>query len=220
MFAIYGTSGLMYKGPIEDLRKVAPSLKTSAIRPLNVETDRPVGGASADGGGNARGTVSHQALQTYSQVQKPVTERRPLHTVLDVMTTSPVLLPDTATVEQGWKRLFEAHVGQAPVVNAQGLLVGLLTRAELMRPDRMPQPDGSFLLWRALMLQPVTELMVSPVASVSADTELRRLAWVLIETGLPGVPVVDADGRVEGFVSRTDILKAVVHDPPLDLWAG
>jgi hypothetical protein len=25
---------------------------------------------------------------------------------------------------------------------------------------------------------------------------------------------------VMGFVSRTDILRAVVHDPPLDLWAG
>jgi len=32
--------------------------------------------------------------------------------------------------------------------------------------------------------------------------------------------VVDGAGRVEGFVTRTDILKAVVHDPPLDLWAG
>jgi len=28
------------------------------------------------------------------------------------------------------------------------------------------------------------------------------------------------DGVVEGFVSRSDILKAVVHEPPLDLWAG
>lgn len=220
MFAIYGTSGLMYKGPIEDLRKVAPSLKASAVRPLDVEADRPVSGAGTEGGSAARPAITHQALQTYGQVQKPAPERRPLHTVRDVMTATPVLLPDSATVELGWKRLFDAQVGQAPVVNAQGLLVGLLTRAELMRPDRLPQPDGSFLLWRALMALPVTELMVSPVASVSADTELRRLAWVLIETGLPGVPVVDADGRVEGFVSRTDILKAVVHDPPLDLWAG
>jgi CBS domain-containing protein len=46
------------------------------------------------------------------------------------------------------------------------------------------------------------------------------LALVLLDTGLQGLPVVDADGRIEGFVTRSDILKAVVHDPPLDLWAG
>jgi len=220
MFAIYGTSGLMYKGPMEELRKVAPSLKVAAVRPINVDSDRPAGGSSGEGSTTARSTPATQALHTYSLVQKPVAERHPLHTVRDVMTSTPVLLPDTASVEQGWKRLFEAGVGQAPVVNAQGGLVGLLTRAELMRPDRLPSPDGSMLLWRALMMLPVTEIMVSPVASVTADTDLRRLALALIETGLPGVPVVDANGAVEGFVSRTDILKAVVHDPPLDLWAG
>jgi CBS domain-containing protein len=46
------------------------------------------------------------------------------------------------------------------------------------------------------------------------------LALLLLDTGLPGLPVVDDDGGLRGFVSRSDILKAVVHDPPLDLWAG
>jgi CBS domain-containing protein len=41
---------------------------------------------------------------------------------------------------------------------------------------------------------------------------------VLLDTGLPGLPVVDDDGHVVGFISRTDILHAVVADPPLDLW--
>jgi CBS domain-containing protein len=35
---------------------------------------------------------------------------------------------------------------------------------------------------------------------------------------LPGLPVVDEQDAVIGFVSRTDILHAVVADPPLDLW--
>jgi len=40
MFAIYGTSGLVYRGPLEDFRKVAPSLRTARIRALMVEADR------------------------------------------------------------------------------------------------------------------------------------------------------------------------------------
>jgi CBS domain-containing protein len=89
-----------------------------------------------------------------------------------------------------------------------------------MQPDRLPQPGGHALVWQALLAQPVSEVMVSPVPCVSPDTDLRRLAQALLDTGLQGLPVVDADGRLLGFVSRSDILKAVVHDPPLDLWAG
>ena len=47
---------------------------------------------------------------------------------------------------------------------------------------------------------------------------IRRVARVLLDTGLPGLPVVDEQGMVTGFVSRSDILRAVVADPPLDLW--
>jgi CBS domain-containing protein len=60
--------------------------------------------------------------------------------------------------------------------------------------------------------------MWSPVASVALGTDIRRVARVLLDTGLPGLPVVDAEGLVIGFVSRSDILQAVDADPPLDLW--
>jgi CBS domain-containing protein len=143
-----------------------------------------------------------------------------LSVVADVMNTDPMVLADTQTVLAAWTQLAERGVGQAPVVTAQGRLVGILTRADLLDPKRLPQPDGSVLVWRALLVQPVTALMVTPVPSVFPDTDLRRLAQALLETGLPGLPVVDRTGLVVGFVSRADILVAVVHDPPLDLWAG
>jgi CBS-domain-containing membrane protein len=114
--------------------------------------------------------------------------------------------------------LSQKQLGQAPVVDAQGMLVGLLTRADLMRPERLPGPDGHALVWRALLLQNVADIMWTPVPSVSADTEIRRLARVLLDSGLPGLPVVDDQGQVNGFVSRSDVLRAVVADPPLDLW--
>ena len=61
--------------------------------------------------------------------------------------------------------------------------------------------------------------MVSPIPTVSPDTGLRRLASVLLDTGLPGLPVTDEYGSLVGFISRTDILRAVAADPPLDLWS-
>jgi CBS domain-containing protein len=60
--------------------------------------------------------------------------------------------------------------------------------------------------------------MSTPVPSVAPSTDIRRVARVLLDTGLPGLPVVDEQGLVVGFVSRSDILRAVVTEPPLDLW--
>lgn len=220
MFSIHGVSGVMYRGRIEDFRKVAATLRLARVRPLEVEVDRePAQGVP---GGGAERPVSAglaQAVQAYADVQHPSAPRRPLHTVADVMTPGPVLVPHSASVQEGWALLAQQGIGQAPVVNAQGQLVGLFTRAELMRPDRLPGPQDHALVWRAWLAQAVTEVMLSPVPSVTPDTDLRRLAQLLLDSNLPGVPVEAVEGQVQGFVSRSDILKALVHDPPLDLWA-
>jgi CBS-domain-containing membrane protein len=144
--------------------------------------------------------------------------RHPLTQVGAIMSSDVVTVDDTATVEQAWQVLSTRQVGQAPVVDEEGVLVGLLSRADLMRPERLPGPQSHALVWRALLLQKVVDIMWTPVPSVSRDTDIRRLARVLLDSGLPGLPVVDEQGQVTGFVSRSDIMRAVVADPPLDLW--
>jgi acetoin utilization protein AcuB len=49
-------------------------------------------------------------------------------------------------------------------------------------------------------------------------TDIRRIAAVMLDKGVDGVPVVSEAGRIMGIVSRGDILRAVVTDPPLSLW--
>ena len=158
------------------------------------------------------------ALAAYSDTTKMDAVRHPLAHVSDILSSPVVTISDSATVEQAWQILSQKHLGQAPVVSTDGMLVGLLSRADLMRPERLPGPDSHALVWRALLMQKVVDLMWTPVPSVAPQTDIRRVARVLLDSGLPGLPVVDEQGRVTGFVSRSDILRAVVADPPLDLW--
>ncbi len=125
---------------------------------------------------------------------------------------------DTCTVEEASQVLAHNGLGQAPVVDGAKVLVGLISRADLMAPERLPGPDCHALVWQTLLMQSVLVVMWSPVPSVALNTDIRRVARVLLDTGLPGLPVVDDDDRVTDFVSRADILRAVVGDPPLDLW--
>ena len=60
--------------------------------------------------------------------------------------------------------------------------------------------------------------MASPGICADLVTDIRRIARVLLETGLTALPVVDEASSLAGIVSRGDILRAVVSDPPLSLW--
>jgi CBS-domain-containing membrane protein len=223
MFSVFGKGGRIFQGSMEDLRQV-PSIgaaaRTRAILPIGQDGRDAFSNnlQSAAGHPLPLDTAHRSAVLAYEQTQKPDTERRPLTVVSDVMTRHVITLPDIATVEQAWELLAAKGIGQAPVIDESHMLIGLLSRADLTRQDRLPAPDSHALVWRALLAQSVTDVMWSPVPSVAADTDIRRVARVLLDTGLPGLPVVDEAGLVQGFVSRSDILRAVVADPPLDLW--
>lgn len=221
MFSVYGTSGRLFRGSMEQLRHIGGVGALSRANRVQV-----VGQDGRDLSDEATaallvpaapGDANRQALAAYASTQTPPA-RHVLKQVKDLMTPKVVTLASSATVIEGWQLLSNQGVGQAPVVQADGTLVGLLTRADLLRPERLPTPDSHALVWRALMLQNVTDIMVTPVPSVSEDSDIRRVARVLLDTGLPGLPVVDDAGQVSGFISRSDILRAVVTDPPLDLW--
>lgn len=229
MFSVYGKVGRMFNGSLEELRRIGPNSALKAVRSVRAVGQEAVDHIGVDtlnpgaAGGTAQphlpADVLHKsAVAAYEQTSHPAPARHALVLVDSIMSHSVVTIPDTFTVEQAWAALGERDIGQAPVVNAKGTLVGLFTRGELLRANRLPKADSHPLVWRTFMARSVADVMWSPVASVSLGTDIRRVARVLLDTGLPGLPVVDAEGLVIGFVSRSDILQAVVADPPLDLW--
>ena len=253
MFSVYGVTGKVFTGTVEQLRhidKVNALARLRRIEPndLKIPPDQTVeglpggffGGSGGNAGAGAAPTSSpvRSALAAYATATVPDAPRQPLDRVDLLMTQPAITVRADATLGEASALLSRHHIGQMPVVDALGRLVGLLLRADLFRPQRAaaavaPPPSISTALsltgaeatsepaapdWDTLMAQPVSELMWTPVPSVSADTDIRRVARVLLDTALPGLPVVDDAGGVTGFVSRTDILRAVASDPPLDVW--
>jgi len=134
------------------------------------------------------------------------------------MSRSVLTLPIDTTVYQAWQQLDHHGRGQAPVVSADGILVGLATRAGLANFAHSPRPGASLQDWEDWRNEGIETVMETPVPSVAPAADLRRAASALLECGLPGLPVVDEDGRVIGFVSRTDVLRAALRDAGLDVW--
>ena len=225
MFAIYGVTGRVFSGTLEQWRQV-----TRVSAPARVHATRPeaegfreastaLGERPAGGSAGARPRAATAALAAYGRAQQGATPRQPLSRVHQVMSRNVITVPHEATLAKAWQLLARHAIGQAPAVDASGALVGLLLRADLLQPGLLPAPGFDAQAWRDLLAQRVSELMWTPVPCVAGDTDIRRVTVVLLETGLPGLPVVDEQGAVTGFISRSDILRAVVADPPLELWA-
>jgi CBS domain-containing protein len=228
MFSVYGKAGRLFRGSMEDLRKIGPTAALSRSRrvagvgrePLEdfVSLIAPHGSAHPVPAMPSQDAPHRDAMAAYAQTASNQPPRHPLSLVRDIMNPGAITLMESSTLAQAWGLLTQHQLGQAPVLDAAGRLVGLLTRSELMRAERLPGPQTHALAWHALLAQSVADLMWTPVPSVAPETDIRRLARVLLDTGLPGLPVVNEQDSVIGFVSRTDILRAVVADPPLDLW--
>jgi CBS-domain-containing membrane protein len=224
MFSVYGVMGRLFSGSLDQMGQVGgvnTLTRTRAIAPIGREPSASDTGDNLRrvSGAGAAEAAPHSPIAAYVQVQSGDVQRHPLTRVRDVMSRKLITVPLQSTLHDGWQRLSDQGVGQAPVVDDKGMLVGMLLRADLLRHEHLPGPHANPLVWRAWLAKPVAEVMWTPVPSALAQTELRQVARVLIDTGLPGLPVVDAEGTVAGFVSRTDLLRAIVNDPPLDLWS-
>lgn len=223
MFFVFGPSGQMYRGGPDKLAQVAPVRRVQrpqALRTRPMDADAPPPPEpSTPPPAQPRPLHVLEAVSAYVQTERgPAQPRQPLTRVGDVMTPGSLSVAPETRVNDAWQTLAEHRIAQAPVVNAQGQVVGLLLRADMAPLDLLPEP-GAVKQAIDLARRPVSEVMVSPVPTVPAETELRKVAGVLLETGLPGLPVTDERGQLTGFISRTDILRAVAADPPLDLWS-
>lgn len=220
MFYVFGINGPMYQGGADRLSHI------TSVRGVQ----RPNGlraGASGVEGQEAQVRSPAPSLSARAQgavaaylgtEQGPKEERHKIYSVHDVMTRGAVTLTPELSVEQAWQILAEKKIAQAPVLDTQGVVIGLLLRADMAPLALLPEP-GAIREAIAMAKRAVADVMITPVPAVSEDTELRRVTHVLLETGLPGLPVTNDLGHLSGFISRTDILRAIVSEPPLDLWS-
>jgi CBS domain-containing protein len=222
MFAVYGLQGRLYSGPLEQVRELGAVQAVARVRaPAAVQKeDQPwlaavlagrTDGQGAEGSGAA---PRQQALAAYAQTAAP--SRQALSQVQQLMSRKLVTVPLAATLGEAWTLLARGGVGQAPVLDPAGMLVGLIGRADLLPPAAL---TGDPAAWTQRLAAPVAEAMWSPVPVAQPETALRQAAQLLLDLGLPGLPVVDEQGGLQGFLSRSDLLRALTHEPPLDLWS-
>jgi CBS domain-containing protein len=88
------------------------------------------------------------------------------------------------------------RVGSLPVVAADGALIGIFTRQDVIGRVVLPQRAPS---------TPVREVMSAPVITLRGDATAGDAALLMADKGIRHIVVSDADGHVAGVVSERDL---------------
>lgn len=217
MFAIYDIDGRRFRDTLENLRKVREiqASAKSLLRSNLVEDDtRAVPEATSDDKSKSGGNiVSTKAVQAYREMRQ-LSQREQIYHAYQLMSHPVSTVPlemgilDVQDYLQGHKQ------NQMPVMSTQQRIVGMLSLEDLLQFIITHSGETQYLNDKR-----VADAMSREVITADPVSDIRRVARVMLEYHLDAVPIVDERDVLVGIMSRSDILRAVVNDPPLSMWS-
>ncbi|MEU6820961.1 CBS domain-containing protein [Streptomyces atriruber] len=110
------------------------------------------------------------------------------------------------------------NVGALPVLAGEGRVIGVVSEADLLPKEEFRDSDPSRFdqLRRLSDLAKAGgisagEVMSSPAVTVHPDATLSQAARIMAQRKVKRLPVVDANGLLQGVVSRSDLLKVFLR---------
>jgi predicted transcriptional regulator len=152
---------------------------------------------------------------------KPLTEI----TAADVMTRELILIPAHMTLRAAAHLMAQGHVTGAPVINEDGVCVGVISATDVMRcAERMPGrrrrevvvadnvcADWQMVELESVPIEEVCDFMSRRLVSADAETGIAELARLMLDCHVHRVVIVDDDHRPIGIVSTMDLLRHVAE---------
>jgi CBS domain-containing protein len=144
--------------------------------------------------------------------------------VRDVMTSKVITLTPDQTFEVAADTLADNKIGAAPVIDADGKVVGLVRDEDLIvsegnlhAPTTLNILGTGFSLpgsqkhfeaeLKRMVAADVKGLMTTEFTTVRPDDTLAVVASAMHDADVTHMPVVDDDGKLVGIVARGDIVR-------------
>jgi CBS domain-containing protein len=127
-------------------------------------------------------------------------------TAKDLMTKSVATLTPLTTVAAAARLLTEQRISGAPVVDARGNVLGIVSQTDLVRhqTDAGGWPGEKAGTNDA----PIIAVMTGAVVSCEEETPLDEVARLMLDRRIHRVLVV-RDGKLCGIITAMDLLRAV-----------
>jgi CBS domain-containing protein/rubredoxin len=116
-------------------------------------------------------------------------------TAIDVMTPDPITFNQDTSVHEAAQTLAEHRISGAPVCDADGAIVGIVSEYDLI----------------ARTGTTVRDVMTRAVITVQDSDTLDRVRTLLITQRLKRVPVINDKGQLVGLISRADLVRELAY---------
>ena len=120
--------------------------------------------------------------------------------VRSVMTMDVIAVGRNATVTEAMELLRKHNVTGLPVVNEDGTVAGIISEKDVLE----------FLHDIDDITYTVEDFMTRDVVTSNEDANLIDICDLLLKKHFRRVPIVDAEGRLVGIVTRKDIIQYIV----------
>jgi len=138
-----------------------------------------------------------------THVEEPVTA-----TVDQLMTPDPIVIDESATVDEAVRLLEENEISGMPVVDRDGVLLGVISQTDIVRARAVGH------LWHRWPGLRVRHLMHSPALTADRSMSLEEAAQMMERAHVHRLVVVDDDQTTPvGVISTTDLVRALARRP-------
>ena len=145
----------------------------------------------------------------------------------DIMTKKIITVSPDAEITQAANLLLEKRINGVPVINTAGELVGILCQSDLIAQQKsIPIPslftllDGYISLTTSKRMDKevekiaatkVAEAMTANPVVVDPETDIEKIAALMVEKNYHTLPVIDA-GKLVGILGKEDVLKTLIAE--------
>lgn len=172
--------------------------------------------------------VSRDDLEGLLQHAEMAAYRRNLGALAcaDVMSKEPVAVQFGTPLHEAWDLLQQHRVKALPVVDRVQRMVGIVTVADFMRHAGLAQADGLAQRLREFIRpsgrvrgekpETVGQIMTRQVRVASAHRPLMELVPLFSEDGHHHIPIIDAESRLVGIITQSDLVRALYRAVRVD----
>ena len=142
--------------------------------------------------------------------------------VFDFMTRNVITIPESQTMKQASKLMYEDNIGSIVILKEGGgsnhddnvsgsatekkeipILIGIVTERDIARTVGFAAKHSIF------GDIPLSELMSKPLITIQPGATLKDAVVLMQQKDIRRLPIIDKDGRLVGIITEKDILRVV-----------
>ena len=139
------------------------------------------------------------------------------------MTKKVITAYENDTILHAIKLMNEHNISQIPIIKDDNLIGGMLNKDDILKllidnfVYELKIMDT--IANNQILNNQISSILDYFIITTDPITDIRRVAKVMHKYHLNALAVVNENGRLEGIVSKSDIVKIVSNEPHYQMWS-